>query len=76
MAVNNAAHICQADSAPFKFSRAMQTLENPKKLVSVPGIKADTIVSNENDLFILRRFAPNFDSWGFTGARVFKGIAD
>jgi hypothetical protein len=76
MAVNNAAHIRQADSAPFKFSRAMQTLENPKKLVSVTGIEADTIVSNENDLFILRRLAPDFDLGGFASASVFEGIAD
>src|SRR5690348_17124239 len=76
MLVNDALCCYQTNTGAFKIFASMQTLEDPKQLVCVFHVEADSVVAHEKDRRPLARRLGDLDRRRFAAARKLHGIRD
>src|SRR6266404_7247095 len=75
MAMDNSAHICQANSCPFELRRPMKPLEYAEELMRVSHIKPHAIIPDKNHIFVRGGSAPDGNLGLGPRARVFQSVS-
>src|SRR4051794_20543130 len=74
VAVNDPAHVRQADARALKLRRAMEPLKDTEKLAGVFHVEADAVVLHEHDDFRLGTLAADLDDCRLAVTGVFQRV--
>src|SRR5689334_14497576 len=74
VADNDPSHDCQSQACAFKFFTTMQPVERPKQALHVTHIKANAVVSHEDDEFLRAFRRTNLDLCRLARTRVFDRV--